>query len=411
MYNEYFHLNESPFRLNTDTHYLYLSKEHARAKAYLEYALINEENLLVLTGEIGAGKSIIVQSVLDNLGEDVIAVKIHQTQLSDVEFLQMLLLEFGIKSFHAGKVELLNQLKEYFLLQYRKGNRILLVIDEAQNLKKEVLEEVRLMSDLEFETHKLLNVFLVGQPEINNTLDRPDMEQLMQRIRLKFHLDALNEDDINNYIKYRLNRAGENHDIKITGKVIPLIYSYTGGRPRLINVLCDHALTCAFVEKKKTITYEIVESAIDELSWIPFGQTVEKVMPHKGISEHEKENNPKLFITKGNEYIGEYIINKELINIGRSRDNDVTLNDSRISRVHAQISISNEEVFIRDMHSRNGTFMNLKQIDFEPLTDGAVITIARYKLKFMHNTTSDIIETDSQNVIQYPRPENVKGID
>lgn len=408
MYKEYFHLNESPFRLNTDTHYLYLSKGHAKAKAYLEYALLNDENLLVLTGEIGAGKSMLIQSVMDDLSDDTIAVKIHQTQLSDVEFLQMLLLEFGIKSFHAGKIELLNQLKEFLLSVYRDGKRVLLIVDEAQNLTKTVLEEIRFLADLEVESNKLLNVFLVGQPELNNILDQPGMEQLTQRIRLKFHLNALNEDDIKEYIIYRINKAGENHTVKITGEVIPLIYSYTGGRPRLINVLCDHALTCAFVDKKKSITKDILESAINELSWIPFGKSIEKTLPKRVQHSNEGDMVAKLVIRKGTELIGEFPISSKTINIGRSRDNDIILNDSRISRVHAQISNSNNEIYIRDMHSQNGTFLDLKQVDFAALKDGNEITIARFKLKFI---LCDENKTENKNIIQYPILENIQGND
>ena len=406
MYKEYFHLNESPFRLNTDTHYLYLSKGHAKAKAYLEYALMNDENLLVLTGEIGAGKSMLIQSVLDNLSDDIVAVKIHQTQLTDVEFLQMLLLEFGIKSFQAGKIELLNQLKEFLLSVNNYGKRALLVVDEAQNLSKEVLEEIRFLADLEVESEKLLNVFLVGQPELNNIINRPGMEQLTQRIRLKFHLDALNEDDIKEYIIYRINKAGENHTVKITGEVIPLIYSYTGGRPRLINVLCEHALTCAYVDKKKSITKDILESAINELSWIPFGKSIEKDLPAEAKHATDGTMLAKLVISKGAKLIGEFPISSETINIGRSRDNDIILNDSRISRVHAQISTSNNEIYIRDMHSQNGTFLDLKQIDFIALKDGNEITIARFKLKFV-----SCDDKKSKNIIQYPRLENINGND
>jgi type II secretory pathway predicted ATPase ExeA len=409
MYKEYFHLNESPFRLNTDTHYLYLSKGHAKAKAYLEYALMNDENLVVLTGEIGAGKSMLIQSVLDNLTDDIVAVKIHQTQLSDVEFLQMLLLKFGIKSFHAGKIELLNQLKEFLLSVYHHGKRTLLVVDEAQNLNREVLEEIRFLTDLEVGPQKLLNVFLVGQPELDSILDQPGMEQLTQRIRLKFHLDALNENDIKDYIIYRINKAGENQTGKITGEVIPLIYSYTGGRPRLINVLCDHALTCAFVDKKKSITKDILESAINELSWIPFGRkSIDKVLPKH--AQHATEGNmvAKLVISKGSDLIGEFPVSSKTINIGRSRDNDIILNDSRISRVHAQISNSNNEIYIRDMHSQNGTFLDLKQVDFAALKDGNEITIARFKLKFVEINTK---QTENLNIIQYPMSDKIQGND
>ena len=167
MYYEYFHLSEHPFRLNTDSRFLYMSKEHAQAKAYLEYALMNEDNLLVLTGEIGSGKSLIADSVIQNLEEDILAVKIHQTLLSAIEFLQMLLLEFGIKSFHERKVELLDQISEFLVQKHKEGRRVLLIVDEAQNLEPHVLEELRFLSDMEYNHHKLLDVFLIGHISYN----------------------------------------------------------------------------------------------------------------------------------------------------------------------------------------------------------------------------------------------------
>jgi len=273
MFYDYFHLDENPFKLNTDTRYLYLSEEHTRAIAYLDYAILNDENILALTGDIGAGKSLLVQNMQENLNDDVISVRIHQTQIKPIEFLQLLLLEVGIKSFHDRKIELLYQIKEFLISKFNDGLRVLLVIDEAQNLNKEVLEEIRFLADIEFNCRKLLNVFLVGQPELRKTLELPEMMQLKQRLRLQFHLTALKECEIKNYARHRLSIAGKNNDVKISGKCIPLIYLYTAGRPRLINILFDHALTCAFVNKKKTITMNVIENAIQELNWKPYVRT------------------------------------------------------------------------------------------------------------------------------------------
>lgn len=408
MYYEYFNLKENPFRLNTDPRFLYLSKVHSQAQAYLEYALLNEENILVLSGEIGSGKSLIVQSILEKLGDDVLPIKIHQTLLTGIEFLQMLLVEFGIESFTDKKVELLHSIKKFLLQQHQAGRRVLLIVDEAQNLEPLVLEEIRFLADMEYQNHKLLNVFLVGQPELNKILALPEMEQLVQRIHLRFHLKSLKEDEVKQYILHRLDVAEGEHSIEFNDNAFPLIYLYTGGRPRLINVLCDHALTCAYASDQKTFNKELVQTAIEELHWSPYAQALDEIASNKQHSATREKNSAYFLVYKKKHLVGRFPINKERLHIGRETDNDIVLTAPGVSRHHAHVIVMNADVYIRDLDSKNGTYAGTERIELQPLHHGDVITISDFQLKYICEADRKQLATERDNIVPYPVPANAK---
>jgi general secretion pathway protein A len=184
MYLELFKLKELPFRLSPDPAFLYLSKNHARAKAYMESTIWFTDGFVIITGEIGAGKTTLIETFLSELEKDVVVAQINQTQLSPNEFLQSILVQFGFQPFNMKKVELMSTLNNFLIEQYANGRRVLLIIDEAQNLSMKVLEEVRLLSGIETTKDKVMRIILAGQPELNEKLDMPELAQLTQRVRL-----------------------------------------------------------------------------------------------------------------------------------------------------------------------------------------------------------------------------------
>ena len=272
MYAEHFGLNDYPFRITPDTDYLYMSTAHARAKSYMEYAIFNREGFVVITGEIGSGKTTLIKKLLTELDDNVIVAKIFQTQLDEVEILQAILVEFGLNPFTAKKVELLNMLNQFLVDSYLSGKQVLLIIDDAQNLSKRVLEEITMLSGVETQKEKILHVILVGQPELNHKLEAPDMEQLLQRVSLRYHVRPLTEDETKSYIQHRLKIAGIDTQLFIND-IYPKIYEYTGGIPRLVNTLCDTALTCAFADNQKVVNNDEFESSVSELQWKKYSET------------------------------------------------------------------------------------------------------------------------------------------
>src|SRR5262245_44391036 len=195
------------------------------------------DGFVVITGDIGSGKTTLIESFLADLPNDIVLAHISQTQLSPVEFLQTLLVEFGFKPFRKRKVELLSMLKDFMVEQYANRKKILLVVDEAQNLSRRVLEEVRLLSGLETQKEKLLRIILAGQPELSRKLDSPRLQQLTQRVRLRFHLGALSKRETREYIEHRLSVAGAKGRTIFEPTACDVVFRYTGGVPRLVNVL------------------------------------------------------------------------------------------------------------------------------------------------------------------------------
>jgi type II secretory pathway predicted ATPase ExeA len=277
MYLEFFKLKELPFRLTPDTEFLYMSVGHSRAKAYMDYTVWNREGFVVITGEIGCGKTTLIQKLLSELDENVLVAKIFQTQLDEVELLQAMLVEFGLNPFNAKKVELLDMLNTFLLDNFHELKQLVLIVDDAHNLSLKVLEEIRMLSGLETRKEKVLHVILVGQPALNDVLDSQEMEQLTQRVRLRYHIKSLSENDTRDYIHHRLAIAGAEDPKKIfTPDTIPIIYKYTGGLPRLINTLCDTAMTCAFADNIHGVSMSTLNTAIEELQWLPYAKRVNK---------------------------------------------------------------------------------------------------------------------------------------
>jgi general secretion pathway protein A len=277
MYMEYFGLKDFPFRITPDTDYLYMSSAHSRAKAYMEYAIFNREGFVVITGEIGAGKTTLIKKLLTELDDNVLVAKIFQTQLDEVELLQSILVEFGINPFTAKKVELLSMLNQFIVNSYLDGKQVLLIIDDAQNLSKRVLEEITMLSNVETQKEKILHVILVGQPELNKKLEANDMEQLLQRVSLRYHVRALTLEEISLYINYRLNIAGVETEL-FPDETISTIFEYTGGIPRLINTLCDTALTCGFADSQSVIAMEQLQVALNELQWVKYSKSTNDML-------------------------------------------------------------------------------------------------------------------------------------
>jgi type II secretory pathway predicted ATPase ExeA len=276
MYLEYFGLSAQPFGLTPDSGFLFMSEPHSRAKAYMDYTVWNREGFVVITGEIGCGKTTLIQKLLSELDENVVVAKVFQTQLDEVEFLQAVLVEFGFNPFNAKKVELLDMLNTFIIEQFLQGKQIVLIVDDAHNLSTKVLEEIRMLAGLETRKEKILHVILVGQPQLNDVLDHPEMEQLMQRVKLRYYIRALSEKELGAYVHHRLSIVGAKNGTLFPLETLPRLYKYAGGIPRLINTLCDTVLTCAYADNLPGITAEVVEAAAKELQWPPHSERLEK---------------------------------------------------------------------------------------------------------------------------------------
>lgn len=266
MYEPYFKLSSKPFQLNPDPAFFYGSRGHRRAMAYLEYGLHQSEGFIVITGEIGAGKTTIVRSLLEHLDpQKVVAANLVSTQIDASEILRMVATAFGLASRNLDKAALLLALETFLVKTTAEGKRALLIVDEAQNLTPAAVEELRMLSNFQLQDHALLQSFLVGQPEFRDIMQSAEMQQLRQRVIASYHLGPLDSEETRSYIEHRLHHVGWKDDPQFDPATFNIIYGYTGGIPRRINTLCDRLLLGAFLAERHTIGEQDVRDVIDEL--------------------------------------------------------------------------------------------------------------------------------------------------
>jgi len=389
MYLELFKLHELPFRLSPDPQFLYLSKQHARAKAYMESTIWFTDGFVVITGEIGAGKTTLIETFLRELQSDAVVAVINQTQLSPTAFLQTVLVQFGFAPFDMKKPEVLATLNQFLMEQHSSGRKVLLIVDEAQNLSHRVLEEVRMLSGVETTKEKVLRIILAGQPELNEKLNSQELIQLSQRVRLRFHLTALTKAETSAYIDHRLEVAGSQGRRIFAEDTHATIYKYTGGVPRLINTLCDTCLMAAFGRDKDTVGMDELQAAIHELQWVEFSSGTNRMkapsiehepMPPAADSAHVVG---RILLAIDGKTVVERELKPGRLVIGRTPDNDLQIDSKFISRHHCQIVTQQDSCLIEDLNSTNGIFVQLKRVRRHNLNDGDVVQVGQHEIMYI----------------------------
>ncbi len=408
MYLEHFQLISDPFRLSPDSTFFYPSLSHTTARNYMEYVLWSRDSFIVITGEIGTGKTTLIQKMLDEAGPRLTVARLHQTQLNEIEFLQALLDELGENPFHTqSKVELLSMLNAFLKRKYEEGETVVVIIDEAQNLSPRVLEEIRLLSGFDSNREKLLNIFLVGQPELKETLAKPELEQLVQRIRLHFHLEGLGFDEVRSYIRYRLAIASEQKIlpkpssrklIEYSNSSRPVhtpadlfgddlmsdIIKYTGGIPRLINTLCDTTLLSAYAKDRLTITKQDLAGALEDLQWKPYAER----FPYKA-KKSPVSGEYKLYVMKEGTVVSVEGLSKNKVLVGRSHLCDIKIDQKSVSGKHFQLLLDTDGYILEDLNSTNGTYVSGDRVGKKKMVDGDTIEIGTYTLKYKINKAVD----------------------
>ncbi|MFC1867518.1 AAA family ATPase [Thermodesulfobacteriota bacterium] len=267
MYTSYFGFSENPFNLTPDPRYLFLSPHHKEAIDHLLYGINERKGFIVITGGIGTGKTTLCRELLNHLGTNTKSALIFNSFISDMELLKTINQEFGIDMAPNAetKKDYIDALNQFLLKTFGEGGKAILLIDEAQNLSHNVLEQIRMLSNLETTQEKLIQVVLAGQPELKEVLLSPSIRQLNERIMVRYHLKSLVFMDIRGYVEHRMVVAGGRGNLPFTGGALRQIYAYSGGNPRRINTVCDRALLIAYAREKRTISKGIVKTAVREL--------------------------------------------------------------------------------------------------------------------------------------------------
>jgi len=280
MYEAYYHLQAKPFQLSPDPRFFFSSSGHRRAMAYLVYGVHQGEGFIVITGEIGAGKTMLANTLVRRLASgNLVLAQVVSTQLKDDDMVRMVAGQFGVSQ-DASKAVLLNRVEQFLLVCHRHGKRALLIIDEAQNLPASSVEELRMLSNYMSAAKPLLQTFLLGQPEFRKTLQSPEMEQLRQRIIASCHLGPMDSAETEAYIVHRLQTAGWQSDPSFSADAFAAIHRHTGGIPRKINILCDRLLLLGRLDELHAFTDAEVAKVIEELPQ-------EHAQANLGVSQRE----------------------------------------------------------------------------------------------------------------------------
>lgn len=303
MYTEFYQLEEKPFQISSDPKYLWLGEKHKEALATLKYGVLDNKGFLLLTGDVGTGKTTLIHSLIESLSDDIIYASVPDPALPKQDFFNFISMEFGIEQRFETKGDFLVRFREFLLSAYDDEKKVLLIIDEAQLMTQELLEEIRLLSNIEKTHTKLINIFFVGQNEFNESLKLPQNRAVRQRLTLNYNIDPLTPKETANYVKYRLKIAGAKDEI-FEPEALQQIFIYSGGFPRRINILCDHALLSGYVKEVKTIDMGIVRECAKELKLPAQAKLIpddnpESAAPVGGAGQPRTVTLPGQFISPG----------------------------------------------------------------------------------------------------------------
>lgn len=403
MYQKHFQFKRKPFEQLPNPEFLYLTDQHDEALTRMQFAVAINDSFMIITGEVGSGKTTLVRKMLSEMPTELTLAFITHTRVTDVELLQSILLEFGVRPFDMGKIELLAELRRFIELQHSESKRVVIIVDEAQNLSVDTLEELRLLTCLDSVEEKALNIILIGQPQLSQLIDSPDLEQLRQRCRLRFHLHCLSEKQTSDYIQHRMKIA-MGHDTSIfDAPAKRLVYKNTRGVPRLVNTLCDTALMMACLADRQEVGKAEIDEALTELGW---SVADTGSFPVYSDDESGTLSSATLTLIKDQQVLGDYDLYDSSYIIGRAEDCGIHINSQYLSRHHALISRAGSEWTVSDLRSTNGVRVNGKRAQVQALENGDVVAIGLHHLTFrLEEERSTSFDIESGNLLSSELPE------
>ena len=267
MYNDFYKFKESPFNTTTDPDFFFPSSRHEEAFSHLLYGIKSRRGIIVITGEIGTGKTTLCRTMLNRLDKSVKTALILNPNFSDLQLLQMIINDLGISYVKKTKLDLVGAISLFLIEESAQGHNVVVIIDECQSLNIHQLEQIRLLSNLETEKEKLLQIILVGQPELGEKLKNPALRQLTQRVSVRYHMLPLLKDEVALYINHRLKVAGADPRLHFTPQAMDAVFAVTQGTPRIINILCDRALLAGFTRETFTIDHSLIQESAKETQY------------------------------------------------------------------------------------------------------------------------------------------------
>lgn len=414
MYRQFMQLKDYPFRLTADARYFFMGGDHLRAKSYLLYSLHVRDGLAVVTGEPGVGKTLVIEQALKELPDETVVARIRQPRLMVTEFLFAICQQFDCLPEHLNKAALIQAIYDFSKKKHFQNSSIIIIVDEAHLLSVNVLEEIRMLANFEEHGRKIIQVMLVGQPALNNLLSSRNHDSLSQMVRLSCHINPLGIHEVKKYISYRLLVAESNNPITFPDSLLPGIMCYTGGVPRLVNILCDMMLIAAYVKKQMIVDTTCLHAAVKKLDWPFYLQRVcasPKLMSVKTFSQRlmPSKRYPVLKISHKGKVMGERVLDKERTLLGRRAGVDIRIRAESTSKVHAQIVCVDGEYILQDLNSTNGTRVGDELIQWHYLKAHDQIHIGGFVFEFMHEAKQKSKQTKTQPKL--PQPVSMKKQD
>ncbi len=381
MYCNHYGFSQKPFDVTPDPRFLYLPEGHRETLAAIIYGIKERRGFITVIGEVGTGKTTLLKAALDQLDEKISVAFIFNTDVTSYQMLIMALYEWGLikPKEKLSKVEALRRLNRFAIEQKDRGGNVVLIVDEAQNLDNRAMENLRLLSNLETRRHKLIQIVLSGQPELDTKLNRHELRQFAQRISLRRYVFPFDEKDTYAYLHHRLQVVKDKSSSPFTDKAQKLIWEYSGGVPRKINNLCDNALLIGYGLKKNRINSAIVQEAAQDLKW-------PRLLDTKASSG---KTQIKILLKYNNKLLKTFKIDKDEIIIGRRKSSDIHISNSTVSRQHARIINNQGNYLIEDLKSINGVYLNKVRIISRYLKNGDVINIGKHTLVVNIKTDND----------------------
>jgi type II secretory pathway predicted ATPase ExeA len=384
MYTQYFGLRKRPFDILPDSEFLFLSEQHKTAIDNIKFAILNRDSFVVVTGQVGVGKTTILKKIYKELGDSIEIARLTHTTLSPAELIQAILIAFHQQIETSSRVHLLEQLRLFLQQRYDQDTPVVIAVDEAQNLSPEALEELRLLTCIDADGRRLLTIVLIGQPRLNWILETDRMSNLRQRTRLRQHLENLSVHETFDYVRHRLAVVGGDLDRIFAPGTARIVYNVTAGNPRLINTLCDTALIGCAVRKADKITHEILREVLEELDWkLPWsnqGSTNYKMATRTGPPE-------RLLLFQNGAHTRSISLDTLPFLIGRDRSNNLSIQDSRVRRRHAVIFSSEGKIAIERLSRSNILTINNLPIRKRLLKPNDLISIGSSRIFLLFKTS------------------------
>ncbi|MFV1981941.1 MAG: FHA domain-containing protein [Thiohalomonadales bacterium] len=411
---KFFGFSDHPFLNISNPEFQYISRTHRQAKSHLEYAMQIPDGVSIITGDYGTGKKMLIQDALSNQDDNLCIIEIQTPPKNELDLLTTIVASFGKQFLNPEKEQLLQLIYDRITEQQACSSKIILILYQVQEYNIETLEQIRNLSDIKINNQRAVNVLLSGNPELYKHLDELEMTQLTRRVRYRIHINTLNESETYEYILHRLNVAGCDDPTLFSSDAIEYIYHTSSGHPKYINEICSFSLMRSFIENKSIIEVELVKKASQELQQHPKEhQIVEKLMNYQKFIQQQKKSRPKFLLYLKGKLLAEYSLLDNAMTIGRNNDNDIYIDDPRISRYHATISIQNGVTIIQDLDSTNGIFVNKVNTRLSTIQNEDIIQIGLHQIKVVHKikfvnkedefertrqSISDTIETYLTNV-------------